>query len=323
MSALKSIYIAGHKGLAGSAIYDEFIKSSEYEVIVKTHAELDLEDKNSTLEFFKANKPDYVVLCAAKVGGIMANTNYPADFLMKNLSIQQNVFEAAFASGVKRLIFLGSSCIYPKLAKQPINEDQLLTGPLEFTNRPYAIAKIAGVEACWSYNRQFGKQYLALMPTNLYGVGDNYHPENSHVFPALIRKFHEAKVTGERVVKVWGSGKPLREFLCATDLGKAVKFFLDFDEVKFEQLTKNNKNVPLINIGYGSDISIHQLAILIARITGYEGEIEFDMTKPDGTMKKLMDSTKAINLGWQPSITLEEGVKIAYNDFLLKHGDNK
>lgn len=319
----KRIYIAGHRGLAGGAIYKEFINDSRYHVLVKTHAELDLEDKNATLEFFQLNKPDYVVVCAAKVGGIMANATYPVDFLMKNLRIQQNIFEAAFACDVDRLIFLGSSCIYPKEAKQPITEDQLLTGPLEFTNRPYAIAKIAGVEACWSYNRQYNSKFLALMPTNLYGIGDNYDLENSHVFPALIRKFHEAKLNAQPAVQVWGSGKPRREFLCATDLGKAVKFFLDLNNSDFEKLTSHSDNVPLINIGYGSDVSINELANIISTVIGYQGNIEFDSSKPDGTMKKLMDSSKAASFGWQPSITLEEGIKIAYNDFMLKYGEVK
>lgn len=319
MSNTKRVYIAGHRGLAGTAVYQEFLADKKYEVIVKTHAELDLEDRDATFKFFEAYKPDYVVLCAAKVGGILANNNYPADFLVQNLRIQLNVFDAAFKYGVDRMIFLGSSCIYPKEAKQPIDEEQLLTGPLEFTNRPYAIAKIAGVEACWSYNRQFGTKYLALMPTNLYGVGDNYHPENSHVFPALIRKFHEAKVNKQSSVTVWGSGTPRREFLCSTDLGRAVKFFLDSDESDFVHWIKSTETPPLINIGYGEDVSISELANVISKIIGFEGAIEFDRSKPDGTMRKLMDSTKARGLGWNPTISLEEGVKIAYEDFLLKH----
>jgi GDP-L-fucose synthase len=278
------------------------------------------------LDFFKAEKPEYVFLAAAKVGGIHANNTYPAEFIHENLSIQTNVIHQAYLNGVKRLLFLGSSCIYPKHAPQPMKEQHLLTGPLEPTNRPYALAKIAGIEMCWSYNRQYGTQYLAVMPTNLYGPGDNYHLENSHVIPALIRKFHEAKMNNAPQVVVWGSGKPMREFLYNQDMADACVFLMQLDDAKYQSLLGSDESQtgqfdpPLINIGYGSDVTIKELAETIQAVTGYEGQIVFDASKPDGTMRKLMDSSKLNAMGWQPSTDLKAGLANAYSDFVKVAG---
>lgn len=312
----KKIYVAGHRGLVGSATtraLEQFPES--YELITRPHADLDLEDREATFEFFKEQKPDYLVVCAAKVGGILANSNFPVDFLHQNLRIQLNIFDAAYSVGVKRLIFLGSSCIYPRDCPQPIKEDYLLTGPLETTNRPYALAKIAGVESCWSFNRQFGTQYLSLMPTNMYGPGDNYHPEHSHVLPALLRRLHAAKLNNSPTVEVWGSGTPRREFMYSLDLGVAIEFLLSLSDEKFSSLTAPDV-APLINVGVGEDITIKDLAQLISQSVGYKGSLVFDTSKPDGTPRKLLDVDKLNELGWKAQTTLDVGLREAYEDYL-------
>jgi len=302
------IYVAGHRGMVGSAIYRKLVKEGYTNIITKTSAELDLRDQKAVSEFFAEEKPDYVFLAAAKVGGIVANNTYRADFLYENLAIQNNVIHSAYENDAKKLMFLGSSCIYPKLAPQPLKEEYLLTGLLEETNEPYAIAKIAGIKMCDAYRAQYGCNFISVMPTNLYGYNDNYHPQNSHVLPALIRKFHEAKVSAAPEVIVWGSGSPMREFLFADDLANACYFLMD------------SYNEPtLINIGTGVDLTIKDLALLIKKTVGYEGNLVFDSTKPDGTPRKLMDVSKLHNLGWKHQIDLEEGIKLAYEDFLEKH----
>ncbi|MDQ5902712.1 MAG: GDP-L-fucose synthase, partial [Pseudomonadota bacterium] len=298
MKATDKIYIAGHRGLVGSALVKNLQQQGYANLVLRTHAELDLTDQQATEAFFAAEKPDYVFLAAAKVGGIHANNEYPAEFIRDNLAIQTNIIHAAYRNKVKRLMFLGSSCIYPKLAPQPMKEECLLTGPLEPTNRPYALAKIAGIEMCWSYNRQYGTKYLAVMPTNLYGPGDNYHPENSHVIPALIRKFHEAKTSNAPTVTVWGSGTPRREFLYSEDMADACVFLMNLPEEKYDSLLGSDEaktgkfEPPLVNIGVGTDVTIRELAETVKEVTGYAGEIVFDATKPDGTPRKLMDSTR-------------------------------
>ena len=287
-------------------------------LITRTHGELDLTNATAVDEFFAAEKPDEVYLAAAHVGGIHANDTYPADFIRDNLAIQTNVIHSAYRNGVKRLLFLGSSCIYPKLAPQPLKEESLLTGPLEPTNRPYALAKIAGIEMCWSYNRQYGTQFLAVMPTNLYGRGDNYHLTNSHVIPALIRRFHAAKIAKARSVTIWGTGKPRREFLNAEDMADACVQVMSLDDSCFRPLLAADRNdglPPIINIGAGEDLTIAELAALIAETVGFEGRIEYDPTKPDGTPRKLLDSTRLNKLGWRPTIDLRSGLLEAYEDF--------
>ena len=302
------IYVAGHRGMVGSAIYRKLQKEGYTNLLTKTSSELNLRDQQAVTDFFAAEKPDYVFLAAAKVGGIIANNTYRADFLYENLAIQNNVIHNAYLTGVKKLMFLGSSCIYPKLAPQPLKEDYLLTGTLEETNEPYAIAKIAGIKMCDAYRDQYGCNFISVMPTNLYGYNDNYHPQNSHVLPALIRKVHEAKVNGEKQVVVWGSGAPMREFLFADDLADACYFLME------------NYNEPnLINIGVGHDLTIKDLALLIKDILGYEGELVFDASKPDGTPRKLMDVTKLHNLGWKHSVELPEGIALAYEDFMSRY----
>ncbi len=313
------IYIAGHRGLVGSALLRNLKAKGYGNLVMRSHTELDLADAAATKAFFQAEKPDYVFLAAAKVGGILANNNYPADFIRENLDIQNNVIEQSYASGVKRLLFLGSSCIYPRDCPQPIKEEYLLTGPLEPTNRPYALAKIAGIEMCWSYNRQYGTQYLAAMPTNLFGPGDNYHPENSHVIPGLVRKFHQAKVKGASTVTVWGTGTPRREFLYSDDMADACSFLMNLSDSKFQALlgvSRNDSLPPLVNIGSGSDLSIKELSEMIGSRIGFQGEIAFDTSKPDGTMRKLMDSGRLNSMGWQPKTNLKEGIELAYQDFL-------
>jgi GDP-L-fucose synthase len=298
------IYVAGHRGMVGSAIYRKLIKEGYNNIITKTSAELDLRNQQAVTDFFAAEKPDYVFLAAAKVGGIVANNTYRADFLYENLAIQNNVIHNAYLTEVKKLMFLGSSCIYPKLAPQPLREDYLLTGTLEETNEPYAIAKIAGIKMCDAYRDQYGANFISVMPTNLYGYNDNYHPENSHVLPALIRKIHEAKINNVNEVVVWGSGSPMREFLFADDLADACYFLME------------SYNEPhLINIGTGHDLTIKDLAMLIKDVLGYDGELVFDTTKPDGTPRKLMDVTKLHNLGWKHRVELREGIALAYQDF--------
>jgi GDP-L-fucose synthase len=309
------IYIAGHRGLVGSALVRNLRAAGYTNLLLRTHAELDLEDAATTLNFFEKERPDLVFLAAAKVGGIHANNSYPVDFLMSNLRIEANIFSAAYAVKVNRLIFLGSSCIYPRDCPQPIKEEYLLTGPLEPTNRPYALAKIAGVEMCWSYNRQYGTKWLAAMPTNLYGPGDSYDLANSHVLPALIRKMHEAKEAGDPQVVLWGSGKPKREFLYADDLARALIFLAGLDDERYGALTAPS-HCPLINVGTGEDLSIRELAETIAQIVGYKGVFMQDTSKPDGTMRKVMDVSLIRGLGWTPTIDLKTGIELAYRDFL-------
>jgi GDP-L-fucose synthase len=309
------IFVAGHRGLAGSAIVRK-LRSLGYEnLLLRTHQELDLEDSGAVDRFFGEQRPEFVFLAAAKVGGILANRDFPADFIARNLRIQSNVIESAHRSQVNRLLFLGSSCIYPKLAPQPIAEDQLLAGPLEFTNRSYAVAKIAGIEMCWAFNRQYGTRFLAAMPTNLYGLGDNYDLANSHVLPALIRKVHEAKQRGERTLTVWGTGKPLREFLFSDDMADACVFLLNLAQEEFHSLIANPEVAPLVNVGSGSDLTIAELARKVCAVLQFDGEIVFDSTKPDGTPRKLMDSSRLFSYGWCPKVSLEEGIRIAYNAF--------
>lgn len=313
------IYVAGHRGLVGSAIVNTLLAQGYTNLVRRTHTELDLTSEKAVATFFADEKPDYVFLAAAKVGGIHANNTYPAQFIHENLAIQTNVIHQAYLNGVKRLLFLGSSCIYPKFAPQPIKEEHLLTGPLEATNRPYALAKIAGIEMCWSYNRQYGTQFLAAMPTNLYGPGDNYHPENSHVIPALIRKFHEAKINKQSEVIVWGTGTPKREFLYSQDMAEACVFIINLKEAVFKSLLGNDKNTnlpPLLNIGSNSDLTISELSILIKKVVEFDGEIIFDTTKPDGTMRKLMDSGRLNQLGWHSKVSLPRGLESAYRDYL-------
>jgi GDP-L-fucose synthase len=287
-------------------------------LVARTHSELDLTDATAVDEFFAAEKPAEVYLAAAHVGGIHANDTYPADFIRDNIEIQTNVVDSAYRHGARRLLFLGSSCIYPRLAPQPIKEESLLTGPLEPTNRPYALAKIAGVEMCWSYNRQFGTQFLAVMPTNLYGQGDNYHPTKSHVIPGLIRRFHEAKVANAPSVTIWGTGKPRREFLNADDMAEACVQVMALDDARFRPLLAGDRNdglPPILNIGAGDDLTIAELAALIGETVGFAGRIEYDASKPDGTPRKLLDSTRINKLGWRPTIDLRSGLLEAYQDF--------
>jgi GDP-L-fucose synthase len=302
------IFVAGHRGMVGSAILRKLEKEGYNNLITRSSKELDLRNQQAVADFFAAEKPDYVFLAAAKVGGIVANNTYRADFLYENLAIQNNVIHSAYVNGVRKLMFLGSSCIYPKLAPQPLKEEYLLTGPLEPTNEPYAIAKIAGIKLCDAYRDQYGCNFISVMPTNLYGYNDNYHPENSHVLPALIRKFHEAKSKGEQTVTIWGSGSPKREFLFADDLADACYFLME---------TYNEPN--LINIGTGEDLSIKELALLIKEVIGFEGELVFDSSKPDGTPRKLMDVSKLHCLGWKHQIELKQGIALAYQDFLSKN----
>lgn len=316
------VYVAGHRGLVGSALVRRLAKAGYGQLITRSHAELDLTDARQTQAFFDSERPEYVFLAAARVGGIVANNTYPADFISENLAIQSNVIQAAVHAGVRRLLFLGSSCIYPRLAVQPIAEVSLLSGPLEPTNRPYALAKIAGIEMCWSFNRQHGTRYLAAMPTNLYGPGDNYHPTNSHVIPALIRKFHEARVRGAPSVTVWGTGTPRREFMHSDDMADACVELMQLPEASFNALLGSDESIsgrfepPLINIGVGHDVTIAELASLIRDVVGYEGEIVFDNGKPDGTPRKLLDVSRLQATGWRPRVTLEQGLRSVYPDFV-------
>jgi len=305
------IFVAGHRGLVGSAIRRELERQGYTNLLLTTRAKLDLMNGPAVEKFFTEEQPEYVFLAAAKVGGILANNTYPADFIRDNLEIQTNVIDAAYRSGVKRLLFLGSSCIYPKLCPQPIKEEYLLTGPLEPTNRAYALAKIAGIEMCWSYNRQYGTQFLSAMPTNLYGPGDNFDLNKSHVLPALIRKAAEAKAAGEKKIVVWGTGTPRRELLYSDDLAEACVFLMSLPDAKFNTLL-NSDQPPLINIGTGHDLSIRELAELVCRVVGFEGSLEFDTTKPDGTPQKLMDSSRINALGWHARTSLEDGIRLTY-----------
>ena len=321
MTPTPRIYIAGHRGLVGSAIVRRLQALGHTGLITRSHAELDLTDERGTRAFFDAEKPDQVYLAAARVGGIVANNRYPAEFIRDNLAIQANVIHAAWLAGVKRLLFLGSSCIYPKLAPQPMRESALLTGPLEPTNRPYALAKIAGIEMCWSYNRQYGTHYLAAMPTNLYGPGDNYHPTNSHVIPALIRKFHEAKLRGDPTVTVWGSGTPRREFLYSDDMAEACVYLMGLPDAQFTALLGSDESVsgrfepPLVNVGVGDDLTIADLAEQVRRTVGYDGQVVYDASKPDGSPRKLMDVGLINAAGWRASTPLPVGLAAAYAEF--------
>ena len=308
------IYVAGHHGMVGSAIVRALKDQGETNFVVRTHAELDLIDQEAVRHFFETEKPDQVYLAAAKVGGIYANNTYPAEFIYQNLMVQANVIDAAYRNGVQKLLFLGSSCIYPRLAPQPMSEDALLTGTLEPTNEPYAIAKIAGIKLCESYNRQYDVDYRSVMPTNLYGPGDNYHQENSHVIPGLIRRFHEAKISGAPSVTIWGTGKPRREFLYVDDMAAASVYVMQLPKAKYEQYTQPMQSH--VNVGSGSDVTISELAQAIAQTVGYTGKIEFDATKPDGTPRKWMDSKRLNDLGWQAHVSLLEGLKLAYQDFI-------
>ncbi|MDO9568053.1 MAG: GDP-L-fucose synthase [Hydrogenophaga sp.] len=314
------IYVAGHRGMVGSAIVRNLLAHGHpaSHIITRTHSELNLTQQADVRAFFAAEKPDQVYLAAAKVGGIHANNTYPADFIYQNLMMQANVIDAAFHSGVKKLLFLGSSCIYPKLAPQPMAENALLTGLLEPTNEPYAVAKIAGIKLCESYNRQFGVShgvdYRSVMPTNLYGPGDNYHPENSHVIPALIRRFHQAKMQAAPEVAIWGTGTPRREFLYVDDMAAASVHVMNLPAATYQQHTQ--PMLSHINVGYGEDMSIAELAHSVARTVGYTGHITFDTTKPDGAPRKLMDSSRLHSLGWQPQVDLPTGLALAYQDFL-------
>ena len=315
MTVMQSkIYVAGHRGMVGSAIMRALKNQGQTHFVVRTHAELDLTDQQAVRHFFETEKPDQVYLAAAKVGGIHANNTYPAEFIYQNLMVQANVIDAAFRNGVQKLLFLGSSCIYPRLAPQPMSEDALLTGTLEPTNEPYAIAKIAGIKLCESYNRQYGVDYRSVMPTNLYGPGDNYHQENSHVIPGLIRRFHEAKISGAPNVTIWGTGSPRREFLYVDDMASASVYVMQLPKVKYEQYTQPMQSH--INVGSGSDVTIAELAQAIAQTVGYTGKIEFDATKPDGSPRKWMDSKRLNDLGWQAQVSLLEGLKLAYQDFV-------
>ncbi len=315
MTPSNKIYVAGHRGMVGSSIVRVLKGQGQANLVMRTHAELDLTDQQAVRHFFETEKPDQVYLAAAKVGGIHANNTYPAEFIYQNLIVQANVIEAAFRNGVQKLLFLGSSCIYPRLAPQPMSEDALLTGTLEPTNEPYAIAKIAGIKLCESYNRQYAVDYRSVMPTNLYGPGDNYHPENSHVIPALIRRFHEAKTSNAPSVSIWGSGTPRREFLYVDDMASASVHVMQLPKAEYEQYTQPMQSH--INVGSGSDVTIADLALAIAQAVGYKGQIEFDATKPDGSPRKWMDSSRLNALGWQAKVSLIEGLSVAYQDFVM------
>lgn len=324
MKTQQKIYVAGHRGMVGSAIVRTLQGQGQTNIITRTHAELDLTDQTAVREFFATENPDQVYLAAAKVGGIHANNTYPAEFIYQNLMMEANVVDAAFRNGVKKLLFLGSSCIYPKLAPQPMAESTLLTGALESTNEPYAIAKIAGIKLCESYNRQYsathGIDYRSVMPTNLYGPGDNYHPENSHVIPALIRRFHEAKINNARAVVIWGTGTAKREFLYVDDMAAACVHVMSLAQATYTQHTQ--PMLSHINVGFGSDVTIKELAEAVSQTVGYQGQISFDVSKPDGTPRKLMDSSCLNALGWAATVSLQDGLQHAYTDFLKNNVRN-
>lgn len=317
MNKNAKIYVAGHRGLVGSALVRRLNAKGYHNLVVRTHAELELRDQAAVHAFFTQEKPEFVILAAAKVGGIHANNTYPAEFIEDNLLIQNNVIHNAWKNNVKSLLFLGSSCIYPKQAPQPMKEDCLLTGPLEPTNRPYALAKIAGIEMCWAYNRQYGTRYLAAMPTNLYGPNDNYDLQNSHVLPALIRKMHEAKQSDAKEVVVWGTGTPKREFLYSEDMAEACIYLLEQSSQQLSGLF-NDEQPPLVNIGCGEDLTIRELAELIAEVVGFNGNLTFDSSKPDGTMRKVMDVSRINALGWKRQMLLKDGIALSYQDMLSK-----
>ncbi|EOA7106176.1 GDP-L-fucose synthase family protein [Escherichia coli] len=310
----KRIYVAGHRGMVGSAICRQLSQRDDIELVVKTHKELDLTVQKDVDAFFEQEKIDQIYLAAAKVGGIYANNTFPAEFIYQNLMIESNIIHSAHKAGIQKLLFLGSSCIYPKFAEQPMNESALLTGILEPTNEPYAIAKIAGIKLCESYNRQYGRDYRSVMPTNLYGINDNFHPENSHVIPALMRRFHEAKESGAPEVIVWGTGTPMREFLYVDDMAAASVHVMELDEAIYQQNTQ--PMLSHINVGTGVDCSIREMTETMASVVGYQGKIVFDVTKPDGTPRKLMDVTRLKNLGWQYQYNLHEGLSLTYKWFI-------
>jgi GDP-L-fucose synthase len=315
----KRVFIAGHKGMVGSAIVRQLSQDQTIEIVIRDKSELNLLDQVAVSQFFSEQAIDQVYLAAAKVGGIVANNTYPAEFIYQNLTIQNNIIDSAHQAGVQDLLFLGSSCIYPKLAEQPMREDALLTGTLEETNEPYAIAKIAGIKMCESYNRQYGRNYRSVMPTNLYGVNDNFHPENSHVIPALLRRFHDAKLAGQDQVIAWGTGKPMREFLYVDDMAAASVYVMNLDEQTYQANTQ--AMLSHINVGTGIDCTIRELVETVAKVVGYQGEIVFDTTKPDGTPRKLMDVSRLANLGWKASVSLEAGLATTY-EWFLSNQDN-
>jgi GDP-L-fucose synthase len=309
------IYVAGHRGLVGSALVRRLRMGGYSNLVVRSHEELDLTERQAVREFLQQERPEYIFIAAAKVGGILANSTYPAEFIAQNLMIEANVIHEAYQAGVTRLLCLGTSCIYPKHAPQPIKEEYLLTGPLEPTNRPYAVAKISGIEMCWAYNRQFGTRFLAVMPTNLFGLGDRYDLRNSHVLPALLRKMHEAKTSGAAEVVIWGSGTPRREFLYSDDAADACVFLMNLPEHQLERIVTDEQMPPILNIGCGQDITIREAAELIADVVGFEGRLVFDASKPDGTPRKLLDVSRLMALGWAPRTSLREGLLKAYQDF--------
>ncbi|MEZ8968478.1 GDP-L-fucose synthase family protein [Vibrio breoganii] len=309
-----TVFVAGHRGMVGSAIVRQLEAQGGYQIITRTRDELDLLNQNDVYRFFQENQIDQVYLAAAKVGGIVGNNTYPAEFIFENLTIQNNIIHGAHLAGIQDLLFLGSSCIYPKLAEQPMRENALLTGTLEPTNEPYAVAKIAGIKMCESYNRQYGRNYRSVMPTNLYGENDNFHPENSHVIPALLRRFHEAKLNGVSEVVAWGSGKPMREFLHVDDMAAASIFVMNLDEMTYQSNTE--AMLSHINVGTGVDCTIRELVETVAKVVGFEGEVVFDATKPDGAPRKLMNVDRLANLGWRYSIDLEQGLAKTYQWFL-------
>ena len=308
------IYIAGHRGLVGSAIIRQLESRGFNNLITRTHSELDLTNQSEVQAFFQDQNPDYVILAAAKVGGIHANSTYPAEFIYENMMIEANVIDAAYRNGVERLLFLGSTCIYPKAVQQPMREDALLTGVLEPTNEPYALAKIAGIKLCESYNRQYGTNFRSVMPTNLYGINDNFHPENSHVIPALMRRFHEAKLNNDSEVMVWGSGNAMREFLYVDDMAAASLFVLELDDDIYRSNTK--PMLSHINVGTGVDVTIREMAETMKRVVGFKGELKFDASKPDGAPRKLIDVSRLISMGWRYSVDLEDGLKKTYTWYL-------
>jgi GDP-L-fucose synthase len=316
MNSTAKIYVAGHHGLVGSALVRRLKTLGYANLLLRTHQELDLTNQDSVQEFFAEERPEYIFLAAAKVGGILANSTYPAEFLCHNLLIQTHVIHEAFRTDVKRLLFLGSSCIYPKHAPQPMKEEYLLTGPLEPTNRPYAVAKISGIEMCWSYNREYGTRFLAAMPTSLYGPGDRYDLHDSHVVPALIRKMHEARVSGAGEVVLWGTGTPRREFLYSDDAADACVFLMNLPDDRLDPIAANGQVRPIVNIGCGEDLTVRELSELIAEVVGFKKEIVFDPSKPDGTPRKLLDITLLADMGWKPRTPLRDGLIKAYMDFL-------
>jgi GDP-L-fucose synthase len=313
---IAKIYVAGHRGLMGSALVRRLKALGYSNLLLRTHEQLDLTNQREVQHFFAGERPELVFLAAAKVGGILANASYPGDFIGQNLQIQTNVTHEAYRAGVKRLLFLGSSCIYPKLAPQPMKEECLLTGPLEETNRPYAVAKISGIEMCWSYNRQYGTRFLAAMPTNLYGPKDRYDLHDSHVIPAMIRKLHEAKVSGADQVLLWGTGTPRREFLYSDDAADACVFLMNLPESCLDTIAAHDQLRPVVNVGCGEDLTIRELSELVASVVGFQGKLVFDASKPDGAPRKLLDISRLTAMGWRPRVSLREGLTMTYKDFL-------